>query len=329
MTSRREFMMLLGGAVGAAWPLTARAQQAATPVIGFLHSGSPEPIANRVAAFRKGLNEIGYVEDRNVAIEYRWAHNDNNRLPELAADLVRRRVAVIVTLGSVPATLAAKAATATIPIIFQSGMDPVKAGVVSSLNRPGGNATGVTSMNAELPAKLLGLLHELMPRAACFAALVNPNNLATEPIVADLRSAATTIGRQIEILTASSNRDIDPAFASLSRKQADALLVSPDPLFNDRRRQLITLAAHHRVPVVYPWRESAEAGGLLSYGTSIADQNRQAGIYTGRVLKGERPADLPIVRPTKFDLVINLITAKALGLEIPPTLLTRADEVIE
>jgi putative tryptophan/tyrosine transport system substrate-binding protein len=329
MTSRREFMMLLGGAVGAAWPLTARAQQAATPVIGFLHSGSPEPIANRVAAFRKGLNEIGYVEDRNVAIEYRWAHNDNNRLPELAADLVRRRVAVIVTLGSVPATLAAKAATATIPIIFQSGMDPIKAGVVSSLDRPGGNATGVTSMNAELPAKLLGLLHELMPRAACFAALVNPNNLATEPIVADLRSAATTIGRQIEILTASSNRDIDPAFASLSRKQADALLVSPDPLFNDRRRQLITLAAHHRVPVVYPWRESAEAGGLLSYGTSIADQNRQAGIYTGRVLKGERPADLPIVRPTKFDLVINLITAKALGLEIPPTLLTRADEVIE
>jgi ABC-type uncharacterized transport system substrate-binding protein len=325
---RREFITLLGG-VTAAWPLAARAQQPAMPVIGFLHSGSPEPIANRVAAFRKGLSEIGYVEDRNVTIEYRWAHNDNNRLPELAADLVRRQVAVIVTLGSVAATLAAKAATATIPIVFQTGMDPVDAGVVSTLNRPGGNAIGVTSMNAELPAKLLGLLHELLPGAACFAALVNPNYLATESIVADLRGAAATIGRQIEVLTASSNRDIDTAFASLVRKRADALLVSPDALFNDRRIQLVTLAAHHRVPAVYPWREAAEAGGLMSYGTSIANQNRQAGIYTGRVLKGEKPTDLPIVRSTNFEFLINLQTAKVLGLDVPPTLLARADEVIE
>ena len=326
---RREFITLFGGAA-AAWPMAAHAQQPAMPVVGFLRPGSPEPNAHLVAAFRRGLGETGYVEGRNVAVEYRWAHNDDDRLPELAADLVRLRVAVIVTPGSTAAAAAAKSATTTIPIVFSAGGDPVQTGLVASLNRPGGNVTGVSSMSGELGAKRLGLLQELVPPAARFAVLVNPNNPLATAFVTDLRAAAAAIGRQIEVLTASTSHDIDTAFAMLvEKRRADALLVGLDPLFVSRRVQLATLAARHTVPAIYPFREDAEAGGLMSYGPSNTDLVRQAGIYTGRVLKGEKPADMPILRATKFDLVINLTTAKALGLEVPPTLLARADEVIE
>jgi ABC-type uncharacterized transport system substrate-binding protein len=325
---RRDFITLLGGAA-ATWPLAGRAQQPAMPVIGFLRPGSPEPNAHLVAAFRKGLGETGYVEGRNVAIEYRWAHDHNDRLSELAADLVRLRVAVIATPGSTAAAAAAKSATDTIPIVFSGGGDPVETGLVASLNRPGGNVTGVSSMSGELGAKRLGLIQELVPGAARFAVLVNPNNPLTEPYVADLRAAAAAIGRQIEVLIATTSRDIDTAFPMLMEKRADALLVGPDPLFVSRRVQLATLAARHVVPTVYPFRDDAEAGGLMSYGPSNTDLVRQAGIYTGRVLKGEKPADLPILRATKFELIINLQTAKIMGLDVPPTLLARADEVIE
>jgi putative ABC transport system substrate-binding protein len=323
---RREFISLLGGA--AAWPLAARAQQQAMPVIGFLRPGSPEPNAHLVEAFRKGLGETGYVEGRNVAVEYRWAHNYDD-MPELAADLVRLRVAVIATPGSTAAAAAAKSATTTIPIVFSGGGDPVQTGLVASLNRPGGNVTGVSSMSGELGAKRLELLQELVPRAARFAVLVNPNNPLAEAFVTDVRAAAAAIGRQIEVFTAGTGRDIDTAFTMLLEKRADALQVGPDPLFVSRRVQLATLAARHAVPAIYPFRDDAEAGGLMSYGPSNTDLVRQAGIYTGRVLKGEKPADMPILRATKFELVINLKTAKALGLEVPPTLLARADEVIE
>jgi ABC-type uncharacterized transport system substrate-binding protein len=325
---RRQFITLLGGAV-TAWPLAARAQQAPTmPVVGFLRPGSPETNAHLVAAFRKGLGETSYFEGRNVAVEYRWAHDDD-RLPELVADLVRLRVAVIVTPGSTAAAAAAKSATTTIPIVFSAGGDPVQTGLVASLNRPGGNVTGVSSMSGELGAKRLGLLQELVPRAARFAVLVNPSNPLATAYVADLRAAAAAIGRQIEVLTASSSRDIDTAFTMLVERRTDALLVGLDPLFVSRRMQLATLATRHAVPAIYPFRDDAEAGGLMSYGPSNTDLVRQAGVYTGRVLKGEKPADMPILRATKFDLVINLTTAKALGLEVPPTLLARADEVIE
>jgi ABC-type uncharacterized transport system substrate-binding protein len=326
MMRRRQFITLLGGA--AAWPLAARAQ-AAMPVIGFLRQGSPEPNAHLIVAFRKGLGETGYIEGRNVAIEYRWAHDENDRLPKLAADLVRMRVAVIATPGSTAAAAAAKSVTDTVPIVFSGGGDPVEMGLVASLNRPGGNVTGVSSMSGELGAKRLGLIQELVPSAARFAVLVNPDNPLTGAYVADLRAAAAAIGRQIEVLSATTSRDIDTAFRMLTEKPADALLVGPDALFVSRRVQLATLSARHGVPTVYPFRDDAEVGGLMSYGPSNTDLVRQAGIYTGRVLKGERPADLPILRATKFDLVINLTTAKALGLEVPATLLARADEVIE
>jgi putative tryptophan/tyrosine transport system substrate-binding protein len=324
---RREFIFALGGAA-ATWPLKARAQQGPMPVVGFLRPGSPEPNAHLVAAFRRGLGETGYIEGRNVAVEYRWAHNDD-RLPELAAELVRLRVAVIVTPGSTAAAAAAKSATTTIPIVFSAGGDPVQTGLVASLNRPGGNVTGVSSMSGELGAKRLELLQELVPRAERFAVLVNPNNPLTTAFVTDVRTAAAAIGRQIEVLTASTSHDIDTAFASSQQKGVDALVVNPDPLFVGRRVQLATLAARYAVPAIYPFRDDAEAGGLMSYGPSNTDLVRQAGIYTGRVLKGEKPADMPILRATRFDLIINLTTAKALGLEIPPTLLVRADEVIE
>ena len=328
MIRRREFMTLLGGA--AALPLAARAQQASTPSIGYLYAGSSEPSAGLVEAFRKGLGESGCFEGHNVAIEYRWGNNSPDRLPELAADLVRRRVAIIATPGSVDAALAAKAATTTIPIIFGTGIDVVQAGLVASLNRPGGNVTGVNYMQAEVAAKQLGLLHEFLPKATRFAVLVNPTNPhVTDPVIEDLKAAASAIGGEIEVFAAATSSAIDAAFARLAQTRPDALLVSPGPLFGNRRVQLATLAARHAVPSMYYDRQFAEVGGLMSYGTSLLDQYRQTGIYTCRVLKGERPADLPVLRASKFELVINLTTAKALGLTIPPSMLAIADEVIE
>lgn len=323
---RREFITFVGFA--AVWPYAGRAQQP-MPVVGFLRPGSPELNAHLVAAFRKGLNEAGYVEGRNVAVEYRWAHDHDDRLPELAADLVRLRVAVIATPASTAAAAAAKSATAAIPIVFSGGGDPVQTGLVASLNRPGGNVTGVSSMQGELGAKRLGLLRELVPRAMRIAVLVNPNSPFTEAFAADLRSAAPAIGRQIEVFTAGTNLDIDTAFAMLVGKRAEALLVAPDPLFAGRRVQLATLAARHSLPAIYPFREDAEAGGLMSYGASNTDQVRLTGLYTGRILNGEKPADMPILRATKFELVINLKAAKALGLDVPVHLQQIADEVIE
>jgi putative ABC transport system substrate-binding protein len=325
---RREFIAGFGSAV--AWPVVARAQQSAVPVVGFLHSASAAAIANLVAAFRKGLAEAGYVEGQNVAIEYRWGEGRNDGLPALAAELVRRQVAVIVTPQSTAATIAARAATATIPLVFVTGADPVKIGLVASLNRPGGNATGISDIGVELGPKRLGLLRELVPSAARFGVLVNPDNpFVADPFVAEMRAAASAIGRQVEVVTASTNNEIDTAFATLVEKQVGALLTSPDTLFIARRMQLITLAARYSLPALYHRRELAEAGGLMSYGSDLADQFRQTGVYAGRILKGEKPAEMPVQLPTKFELVINLKTAKALGLTIPETLLATADEVIQ
>jgi putative ABC transport system substrate-binding protein len=324
---RRNFLSVLGGA--AAWPLAARAQQPAMPVIGFLHSGSPEPIANRVAAFRKGLGEAGYVEGQNVAIEYRWAVGQNDQLAELVADLIRRRVAVITTPGSTPASLAAKAATTTIPVVFLVGSDPVALGLVASLNRPGGNATGVNVQLGELVAKRLGMLREVAPSANRFVALVNPNTAFTDAVVKELQTSASEAGLPIEILRASTGREIDAAFANLVQKPGGALLIGPDAVFVSRRAQIVTLAARHALPAIYFTRDFAEIGGLMSYGPNLADAYHQTGVYVGRVLKGEKPADLPVVQPTKFELVVNLNTARALGIAIPNTLLALADEVIE
>jgi putative ABC transport system substrate-binding protein len=325
---RRKFITLLGGA--AAWPLAATAQQAKAGTIGLLGTGTAAAQSQWTAAFVQRMRELGWVEGRNLAIEYRWSEGQNERLPALAAELVRRQVAVIVTPGSTAATLAAKAATPTIPIVFLSAVDPVKTGLVASLNRPGGNVTGVSDIGVELAAKRLGLLHELLPGAARFALLVNPDNPGiTEAFVAEAQTAASAIGRQIEVVTASTNGDIDRAFATLVNKRADAFLVSTDALFVTRRVQLVTLAARHAVPAMYFRREFAEAGGLMSYGSNLADQFRQNGIYAGRILKGEKPAEMPVQLPTKFEFVVNLQTAKLLGLEVPLTLLARADEVIE
>jgi putative ABC transport system substrate-binding protein len=324
---RREFITLLGGA--AAWPLAARAQQATMPVIGFLHPGSPEAYAKFVSQFRIGLNETGYVEGRNVLIEYRWGYGDSARLPELAGDLVSRPVAVIAAAGSTAAALAAKAATATIPIVYAGGADPVQAGLVATLNRPGGNVTGVNAMNVGLGAKQLGLLHQLLHRDARFAVLFNPANPLSQAVIADVQAAASVMGQQLEILTATTNRDIRPAFSDAAQKRADAMLISPDPLFTNRVVQLATLAAHHTMPAIYTIREFADAGGLMSYGSNFTELFRQAGAYTGRILNGEKPADLPILQATKFELVINLQTAEVLGLDVPSTLLSLADEVIE
>jgi putative ABC transport system substrate-binding protein len=325
---RREFITLLGGAA-AGWPLAARAQQPAMPVIGYLYTGSPDPSAHLTSAFRKGLSEAGYVEGRDVTIEYRWAHNDNARLPELAADLVRRQVAVLVTPGSSPAALVAKATTSTIPVIFSIGADPVEIGLVTSLNRPGGNITGFSSMNVELAPKRFGLLHELLPQAGRAFVLANSSNPVADVFIRDVRAAATAVGWQIEVLTANTVSEINTAFSSLAQKSAAAVLVTPGPLFNNRRIQLATLASRYTLPVMFSSREFAEAGGLMSYGPSIPEEFRQAGLYAARVLKGEKPADLPVGRATKFEFVINLQTANALGIEIPPTLLARADEAIE
>ena len=325
---RRDVITLLGGAA-AAWPLAARAQQPTIPVIGFLHQGSPEAYAKFAAAFRKGLGEAGYVDGRNVLIEYRWAHGESHRLPELAADLVSRRVTVIATLGNIAATLAGKAATTAIPIVFMSGADPVQTGVVASLNRPGGNITGVGAMNNGLAAKQLGLLQELLHRAAQFAVLVNPDNAQSQSVNAEVQTAASALAVQLEILTVTTNRDINPVFSAVVQKRADGLLISPDPLFTNRLVQLATLSARHVMPTIYSLREFAEVGGLMTYGSNFSDLSRQAGNYTGRVLNGEKPAELPILQPTKFEFVINLQTARTLGIEIPATLLPQANEVVE
>jgi putative ABC transport system substrate-binding protein len=323
---RRVFITLLGAAT--AWPFAAHAQQPTMPVIGFLHSGSPKPNINLVTAFRDGLNEAGYVDDKNVAIEFLWAGGRYDRLPELAADLVLRKVAVIFGAGP-PAARAARSATTTIPIVFVSGDDPVKSGLVASLNRPGGNVTGVALFTGQLGAKQLGLLRELLPKAALVAVLVNPNNPLTEAVTTDVRAAAALTGHQIQIVNASDEGEIDKAFATLKELHADALIVGADPYFFARNDQLVALAARYAVPAFYELREFAVNGGLMSYGASITDEYRRAGAYAGQILKGAKPADLPVLQPTKFELVINLKTAKALGLTLSPGLLAIADDVIE
>ena len=325
---RREFITLIGGAA-AARPLAARAQQPAMPVIGYLYTGAPDTGEHYAAAFRKGLNELGFSEGQNVSVEYRWAHNDPARLPDLAADLVRRRVAVIVAPGTPAGVLAAKAATTTIPIVFRTGVDPVQLGFVASLNRPGGNVTGINAMSAEVVTKRIGLLHELLPRATRFAALINSNDPNAEPVSKDLEAGVAAVGVRLELFTATNVREIDVAFANLVQRRPDGLLIIPQGLLINRRLQIVTLATRNGLPAVYPSREFAEIGGLMSYGSSPTEQYRQAGIYTGRVLKGEKPAEMPVLRASKFEFVIKLLTAKAFGLEIPASLLARADEVIE
>jgi putative tryptophan/tyrosine transport system substrate-binding protein len=326
---RRQFITLLGGAA-AAWPLAARAQQPAMPVVGFIHAGSAATSRLHTTAFRQGLNESGYVEGRNVTIEYRWAEGRPDQYPKLVADLIRQKVNVIATGANTPASRAAKAATSTIPIVFGVGDDPVKLGLVASLARPGGNATGVNFFIAELAAKRLGLLREMLPGAARMAVLVNPaNKTTTESTVKDVETAAPTLGLQIQIFHADTAREIDAAYASLVRQRFDALFVGPSPFFNTRRVQLAIAAARHAVPTVFAQRDYAEVGGLVSYGANISDTYRQVGVYTGRILKGEKPTDLPVVQSTKFELVINAQTARTLGLTVPPSLLAIADEVIE
>jgi putative ABC transport system substrate-binding protein len=327
---RRKFVTLLGSvATAATWPLVARAQHSAMPVVGYLSPAGLASVEHLLALFRQTLAEAGYVEGRNVTFEYRSAEGQYDRLPAMAAELVQRRVAVIVASGGSAPAVAAKAATTTIPIVFSVTDDPVKLGLVASLARPGGNATGVSFLLSELAAKQLGLLRELVPTAARIGVLVNPHNANAEAVTKDATRAASTLGVEINVVRASDSREIEAAFAALVRQKADALLVGADPFFFRRRLQIATLATRHAIPAVYNVREYAQAGGLMSYGTSLKEAWRQLGVYTGRILKGEKPADLPVVQSTKFDFIINLSTARALGLAVPPMLLARADEVIE
>ena len=321
---RRQFITLLSGA--AAWPLAARAQQTAMPVIGFLNSASPGNYVPMVAAFRQGLKEAGYVEGQNVAVEYRWAEGQYDRVPVIALELVDRRVAVLV--ANTPGVLAVKAAITTTPIVFTTASDPVQIGLVASMSRPSGNVTGATTMGVELASKLLELAHELVPTASVIAALINPANSSAEPQLSGLQAAARTLGVQLHVVHASSERDFGTVFANLAELRPGALVIANDGFFISRNEQLGTLAARHALPAIFQGAFAA-AGGLMSYGGSLPETYRQAGIYTGRILKGEKPADLPVVQPTKFELIINLKAARALGLEVPPTLLARADEVIE
>jgi putative ABC transport system substrate-binding protein len=325
---RRNFITLIGGAA-AAWPLAARAQQRAMPVVGFLHAGSPTPMAPYLAAFLRALAEAGYVENKNLAIEYRYAEGQYDRLPLLAADLVRRQVAVIVAGPNENAARAAIAASKGTPIVFNVTDDPVKLGLVASLSRPSGNATGVNSFMSELVAKRLGLLREFLPAAARFGALVNPNAATTEDFIKDFTAAAVTLNVQFEIVHARDSREIEVAFATLAGNKTDALMVAPDTFFASRNVQIVTLATRHAIPVVYTVRAYVEHGGLMSYGPSVPEAYRQLAVYAARILKGEKPADLPVVQVNKLDLVINMPTARALGIDVPPTLLARADEVIE
>jgi putative tryptophan/tyrosine transport system substrate-binding protein len=326
---RREFVGLLGSAA-AVWPLAAHAQHTGFPVIGFLHASAPESYIQAVAAFRKGLSEAGYVEGRNVAIEFRWAYDDASRFSELAADLVRRQVAVIVTPVGTATAIAAKTQTTTIPIVFSAGTDAVKAGLIASYNRPGGNVTGISLMSSELGAKRLGLLIELLPQARRFGLLVNPNNrVAAETQIRDVQTSALATGREFQIVRAANPHEIDAAFAMSAQQRIEGLVISADPMFNNRRIQLATLGARYTIPAIAPLREFVEAGGLMSYGPSNLERYRMVGVYTGRVLKGEKPAEMPVQRPTAFQLVINMQTARALGVPVPPTLLAHADEVIE
>ena len=326
---RRDILTFLGGAA-ASWSLAARAQQGALPVVGFVSARTPDEASRYTAAFRKGLNGTGIIEGQNVAVEYQWLDGQYDRLPSLMTDLIRRGVAIIATPGSGPAALAAKAATATIPIVFSVAEDPVNLGLVTNLARPGGNATGSNFFALEVAAKRLGLLHELVPKAARVALLVNPANATnTESVLREISEAARALGLQIQVLNAGSIREIDAAFAALVRERVDALFISPESFFTSRRVQLATLAARNAIPTAYSNRDLVEAGGLMSYGTDIADTYRQVGEYTGRILKGAKPADLPVQQSTKFEFVINLGTARALGIEVPPGLLAIADEVIE
>ena len=328
MIRRREFIALLGGAA-AAWPVTARAQQPAMPVIGYLSSATPAGFAHFVAAFRQGLSEAGYVEGRNVAFQFRWAEGQIDRLPALAADLVGRQVAVIVATGGSQPALAAKSATSTTPIVFTGGGDPVRSGLVASIARPGGNATGAVNFSPVLTAKRLELLRQLVPMTSLIAVLSNPNNPDAEMQVRDVQEAARAAGQPIHIVNASSERGLDAAFAEMIQHRMGALFVIADPLFTSRRAQLVSLTAQNAIPASYPFRDFSLAGGLMSYGANLPDVHRQVGVYTGRILKGAKPDDLPVLQPTRFDLVINLKTAKALGLTVPDKLLALADEVIE
>jgi putative tryptophan/tyrosine transport system substrate-binding protein len=325
---RREFITLFGGAA-AAWPLAARAQQSAMPVVGFINAGSPDAQSDRMRAFRQGLKDAGYVEGENVTIEYRWGENQIDRVPALVTELIRRQVAVIVATGSSNPALAAKAGTTTIPIVFTIPEDPVRLGLVASLARPGGNATGINFFSNELIAKRLELLRELVPAARRVAVLVNPTDANAETVLRDVGTATRAMGLQIQILNVSTSRDIDATYATFARERPDAVFVSGGSLFVSRRVQLVLLAARHTVPASYGSREYAEIGGLMSYGTSLTDVYRQVGIYAGRILKGAKPADLPVMQATKFELVINHAAARVLGLTVPPALLARADEVIE